>query len=177
MNNTKIFFISSDYIKKNTPVIDDVENTLITSHILESQNIDLQQCIGEDLYKHYVDALEIFNAGDDVETILGADYYELFDSYFKPFLIYQTVYYSFYDLYAKITAKGLVNQTSGNSHTADMKILENMRREYRVKAEHYRDSMIAYLNINWTLYPEYTSGCTECEETYVSGLYLGPVEW
>lgn len=178
-NNTKVYFISSDYIKENTPIIDDVENTLITSHILEAQNIDLQYCIGSDLYDDYVNKLSGFTTGDSIETLLGTDYFDLFDNYFKPFLVYQSVYYSFYDLYAKITAKGVVNQTSGNSNTAELRIMENMRKEYKIKSEYYKDQMVKYLSENWTKYPLYVSGCGDCDtnNSYVSGLYTGSVDW
>jgi len=177
MNNTKIYFISADYVKQTSPIIDDVENTLITSHILEAQNIDLQHCIGEGLYQYLIDKLETFTPGADVETILGTTYYNLFDNYIKPFLVYQTIYYSFYDLYAKVTAKGLVNQTSTNSHTTDLKILENLRKEYKIKAEHYRDSMIHFLNTNGTDYPEFKDDCDDCNDTYISPLYIGKIDW
>lgn len=178
MNNNNVLFIGADYIKKNSSIMDNVENTLIEPHIYDAQNIELQHCIGEDLYDYFVTKLETFQPKDNLEILLGADYFKLFDNYFKPFLIHQTVYYSYYDLYAKTTAKGLVNQTSSYSNTADIKILENQRRDYKIKAEYYRDSMVTYLSTNWSLFPEYTLGCTDCEGTSLAGgLYMGDVPW
>jgi len=190
MNNIDVLLITSDYIKKNSTIIDNVENTLITQHIYEAQNIDLQPCLGEDLYTYFYDTLDGWVEGDDTETMLGADYYKLLVDYMIPFITYKTVYYSFYDLYAKITAKGVVNQSGQNSATAEIKVLENMRKETNIKAEYYKNQLTAYLNDNSTLFSEYSSTCT-CTDSdycdcgngcntnaiYTGGLYLGKTEW
>lgn len=175
MNTTKVYLVSADYIKQNSPIIDDIENTLLTSHIIDAQNIDLQTCLGEDLYDYIITSLETFTEGQSVETLLGTDVFKLYDGYIKPFLKQKVIYYAFYDLFAKNTAKGLVTQTSGNSATVDLKILENMRKQYQIKAEFYKESMTEYITDNL---PDYAiASCESCADTNLSGLYLGKVDW
>ena len=160
-----IYLISADYVKKNTSIMSNVEAQFIEQHILEAQNINMQQIVGNDMYDAIMGEFVAFlNSGEPVANIgnyVSAPYLTLVDSYFKTILMYFTVYYSMYDFNSKITNKGVVNQTSDNSHTSEFTQVEKMRKDYKQKAEAMVTLLIDYIIDHSSEYPLFRNeNCT-----------------
>lgn len=182
---TNIYLISEQYIKQQSSVMQNVEQQFIDQHILEAQNIDMFNLLGEPLYdtlmeewKRYKDELEGGTTTAPPEVYISERIYKLTMDYVRPMLLYFTLYYSMYDLYMKMTNKGTVEQSSQNSNNADTMLIEKQRKDFRNKGEVYATRMLEFLVGN-TDYPEFQSGLDECgsatgNSAYTNPWYLGP---
>jgi len=87
MNNNNIFFIGEDEIKKQTSLMNDIENQYIRLHILEAQNIELQPIICEKYYEYFVKQLtsyyDCIDSGGtcDISSYLNDDDLNLMNNY------------------------------------------------------------------------------------------------
>jgi hypothetical protein len=187
MNNNNIFFIGEDEIKQQTSLMNDVENQFIRIHILEAQNIELQPIICEDYYSYLVGRFTAYydclDSGGTcvIEDFLTADDLKLLNDYIQPFLIYATLYHSSYDLFLKLTNRGVAsidNNHGRGTNEEDLDYYRTMRKDWKNKMIHYMNSMIKYLNKNVENYIIYKSciddDCEITEKNTHYGLYLGP---
>ncbi len=181
MINTTIYLISEEYIKSSTAIMQNVDNQFIKQHILEAQNIDIQQILGSSLYDEIINEFIAFlESGDpiaDIGNFVSEENLTLVNNYLKIITLYYTCYYSIYDLYTKYTNKGAVTQTSNNSETTDIAIIEKMRKDYKNKAENLVQIMVEFLIDNIEDYPLFTNytgseTCSSTREPSIS-LYLG----
>jgi hypothetical protein len=181
MINTKIYLISEEYIKSQTAILQNVDNQFIKQHILEAQNIDVQQILGTSIYDEIIqEFIDFKDSGEPVSAIgtyISTANKNLVDNYLKVIILYYTMYYSIYDLYNKYTNKGIVNQTSDNSTTSDINYIEKMRKDYKNKAENLVQLMIEFIITNIDDYPLFTNytdsdTCSTTRGAY-SSLYLG----
>ena len=169
INNLDIFLISEEYVKQQSSVMQNVEDGFFRAHIIESQNIQLQSIICDELYTVIVtefdDYKQALSTGSTqpITAYVEERILDLVDNYIQPLLLYYTLYNSSYDFYSKITNKGIVNQESDSSKTAEMIMMEKMRKDWKHKAEHYTIVISKFLVANTDLYPEYLSCITECE--------------
>jgi len=176
-NNLTVLFISETYIKQQSAILDNVEDGFLYAHILESQNIHIQNIVGSKLYDALVADYDVTG-----ETFTTAIYKTLIDNYIQPCLLYYTLYESMYDLYMKFTNKGAVTQTSNNSATVDINLLEKRRKDYQNKAEYYAERLMKYLLDNDDTYTLFRDWCDndnpqstiapEYDTNYFGGLYL-----
>ncbi len=180
MINTEIFLISETYVKKASSIMKNVDNQFIKAHILEAQNIQIQQVLGTALYDEIIEEFISFKASGDPRTAIGtyvsATNLTLIDNYLKQIILYYTLYYSIYDLWLKFTNKGVVNQTSDNSDTADILYLEKMRKSYKSTAEDYIQLMLDFLIENSSSYPLFITNEEDCNtlaSRSTSTMYLG----
>ncbi len=165
MNNLNILLISENYIKERSTIMENVEIKFIKPHILESQDIHIQDILGNNLYKDIINEFELYKIDYDsgVTGITVSDYVStqnltLINTYIRPTLLYYTLYESTYDLSYKITNKGIVNQYSDYSNNVENSILERMRGEYLNKAEYYGERMRKFLLANTSIYSKYLEG-------------------
>lgn len=150
--NTKILFINEDYVKKYSPVLNNVEYHIIKSHVIEAQNIDVVRIIGEWMYDEIIGQYEDnFNSGTTIDT----KYTTLVNDYIKPTLLYFSLYNAMYDLYLKITNKGIQVQKSEFSDPISEELLQKYMSSYRNKAEFYRQRLQAYLFNNQDTYEKW----------------------
>jgi len=176
-NNLTVLFISEEYIKEQSAILDNVESGFLYSHILESQNIHIQNIVGTKLYDALVADYDV--TGGTFQTTI---YKTLIDNYIQPTLMYYTLYECMYDLYMKFTNKGVVTQTSDNSATVEINMLEKRRIDFHNKAEFYAERLMNYLLDNqdtYTLFRDWTDSNSphstmspEYDTNYFGGLYL-----
>jgi len=187
-NNLNILWISENYVKQQSSVMDSVENKFIRSHILEAQNIHIQNILGSQLYdgmitqfEDYKNAVDAGTTGVTVATYVDAKYLTLVDDYIQPCLLYYTLYESMYDLMMKYTNKGVVVQTSDYSDTVDLDLFRNRRKDFQNKAEYYAERLTKYLLDNTTTYTLFLDGTSsdsnsiiepETDTNYFNGMYL-----
>jgi hypothetical protein len=84
---TNILFISEDFIKTNSGLNDNLFGKSLLPAIRESQDIYLQQIIGETLYKKLIGLVDEGTIGDDENAL----YKELLDEYVRSYMLYQTI--------------------------------------------------------------------------------------
>lgn len=84
---TNVLFISEDFIKTNSGLNDNLFGKSLLPAIRESQDIYLQQIIGETLYKKLIDLVDEGTIGDDENAL----YKELLDEYVRSYMLYQTI--------------------------------------------------------------------------------------
>ena len=149
-----IMWINPSYVKKYATVMDNVDPKFIKSHILEAQNIEMHRILGGWMYDDMI--TEYINNNTTGATISTA-YSTLVDEYIKPILLYYTVYYCMYDLYCKITNKGIEVQSSDNSEPISESILEKKKSSFKNLAENYAENLTNYLRQNQDDYPKWKS--------------------
>ena len=174
MLNTNIYLISEQYVKQNSALMQNVEKQFIEQHIIESQNLDMYEFLGKDLYDRVMSEWENFWLGSPGSpgTVVDPDIKTLTYDYIRPMLLYFTLYYSMYDFHMKHTNKGTNVQNSQNSVPADIMMLEKQRKDYRNKGEVYATRMLEYLNANVDLFPEFQN-IADCE-TGAPSAYSNP---
>lgn len=180
---TDIFLISEQYIKQNSALMQNVEKQFIEQHIIEAQNIDMYNFLGAPLYSALMLEWDRFRKLDQSlpttkpEDEVEPRFYFLTMDFLRPMLLYFTLYYSMYDLFMKLTNKGINEQNSQNSINADVKLVEKQRKDYKNKGEVYATRMLEFLNENADDYPEFQSGLDECgagtSSAYSNPWYLG----
>jgi len=179
MINQKIYLIGEEFVKQTSSIMQNVDNQFIKMHIMESQNIDIQQILGSTMYDNIINEFIAFkDSGDPISNIgsyVSATNLALVNDYLKPIILYYTLYYSVYDMYNKFTNKGTVTQTSNNSETTDFIYIEKMRKDYKQKAENLVQIMIEFLIENSTDYPLFKNLIDDCDTTSRTSysLYLG----
>ena len=102
-----ILFISTQYIKDNTPVNGNVDEDIIKPHIVTAQRLYIEPICGTDLYNKLKNEV---SAG----TITGV-YKTLLDEYIQPTLAHWSLYSALPFLNWKLTNKSVVTKDSENS--------------------------------------------------------------
>jgi len=176
-NNLNVYFISEDYVKEQSAILDNVDDNFISSHILESMNIHIQNIVGTKQY----DAL-VADYDETGGTFSTAIYKTLIDDYIQPCLLYYTLYESVYDLYMRFTNKGITTQASEYSATVDTTLMEKRRMDFQNKAEFYAERLMKFLLDNQDTYILYRDWCDndnphgtmvpEMDTNYFNGMYL-----
>ena len=180
MNNNLIYLIDEGYVKDNSSIMSNVESQFFSEFILISQNIQLQEILGIDLYEEIIEQFTAFKVAlesnpnapilDSVEQRIV----DLVDDYIQVVLLYYTLYHSIYNFQIKYTNKGAEEQKSNYSRNASQGSIENQRQQWKSFAEHYVVQLIKFLNDNVLLYPEYVSECEiKNDRSNNTGLYLG----
>jgi len=166
---TRIYFISTNTLKAHTPIPLNVDDQLLTMAINNSQEINIQQALGSQLYKKIKTAVEN-------KSITG-DYKTLLDEYIIPALIQYTLANVLIYLQIKFTNKSVSTQTSDNSFPVDADQIKYLTQIIKNDAKFYGERMSAHLIANTDKYPEYTKIET-CEDmpsktsAYFSGMVL-----
>lgn len=181
MNNDKIFLISEQYIKKNSAIMNNVDDKFIQSHIKESQDIHIQNIIGSPLYSNIINEFTAYanRTGGTITDYVSTINITLVDDYITPCLLYYTQYESMIDLSVKMTNKGLVQQYTDNSQVIDITMFNIKRADVKNKAEYFAERLMKFLiqNMNtYTLYRDWTATVdtiTPSRNSYSCGMYLG----
>ena len=186
MNNLNIKLVSENYIKENTTILENVENTFIKNNILLVQDMYLQDVLGSRLYDDIISQFEDYKVDYDsgVTGITFSDYVDqkyltLVKNYIQPMLKFYVLYSSVYDIYSKFTNKSIVTQNSENSNVVSEKYIEILKSDFLNKAEFYAKRLSDYLLDNTTTYDLYLTGGSlnsdilpETQQYKMNGWYL-----
>ena len=185
MINKTVLFISDEYVKEQSIVMQNVEASFFRSSIFEAENIQFQDIICTEMYEKIVhqfeDYQEALSTGSTapITTFVEPRFLDLLDDYGQEIILYYTLYHASYSFSTKVTNKGTVNQFSDESSEADRKMVDDMRKRWKNIAENYTMKISKYLMDNLELYPEYKN-CVEGESCDTpstgnnsSALYLG----
>jgi hypothetical protein len=184
INNLDILLIDEETIKQKSIVMNNVEDQFFRPSIIDVQNIQFQEAVCEDLYEEIIDQFTDYKTAissgttQPIETFVEPRILTLVDIYAQPIIMNYTLYDASYSFYSKVANKGIVNQSSENSETADSVMMDKLRKQWKTKGEHYITVMTKFLVDNIDDYPEYKTCLENCEieETRASNytsMYLG----
>ena len=165
----KTQFIDTDFLKENSLVEFNVDDSKINPLIFKAQDMFLAPILGSIFYDYLQDAA--------ANNTLTVDEEDLIANYFQQLIVEWTVYISINQLASKITNKSVSNENSQYSSTADRNSRLDLRNELRDNAEFYSKRLTNYLCQHRSLFPVYDNN-TEREnlpknnQSYFSGIYL-----
>ena len=147
----KIYLISTNYLKDNSTINLNVEDSLIKNAIQEGQKINIQQVLGTTLYEKILTLVE----DDDIGDAGNEAYATLLTDYIQPSLMYWSLFHSLPFTNYKITNKNIGTQSSDNSTPVELNELKYLTALTKDKAEYYSELMRKYIVKNNTDYPEF----------------------
>ncbi len=164
-----IEFVSTAYIKQNTAIENNVDDSKIKPFIIKVQDTHLQQILGSFFYEHLMDAAfnDTLTAN---ETILLNNYIQRTVSEWCFYEVYPFLNY-------KSTNKAISKQNSDNSNASELNEIKFMRSAIRDMAEFYNARLDKYLLDNSSLFPEYQNpnvpeNLPKMGSNYFNGVYV-----
>jgi len=165
-----VYFISTSYLKDNTPLNENLDDKILKSSIKEAQEIYIRDIIGSGIY-------------DELQTqayagTLTADNTTLLDSYIAPCLKYYTLVESMLPLTYKFMNKSVASRNSENATPATPADLTHIEQRYRDKAEYYGERLRDYLRTYPNKYPLYLNPGSDFDTirpkstAFFGGMYL-----
>lgn len=163
-----VFFISQDYLKKQTPITANVDVAEIYPFLTEAQERYVKDVLGSKLYDRLIAGATASN--------LTADEYTLID-YIKPMLANYTAFDALPFISIKLRNKGTLKSSGADMTNADLAELRYLRNEIKDKAEYYLTRLQDYLCKHGNLYSQYISPenpiYPNSKKGYKIDMYLG----
>lgn len=163
-------FITTKYIKDNTPVLGYVNDDELKTFIKPSQDIYISRILGTTLYESLMTGV--------LNQSLNNDRIRFIREYIKPALQYWVIYeYILWSNY-KLTNKAVSKQNSDNSSPSDMTEVNTLKDSVRNWAEYYNQLITNYLKDNTNIFPEYLAGGSGYSnkhpksDNYFFGMYI-----
>lgn len=139
--------VSEQRLKQWTQLDDNVRLNEITPHILQAQDIYIQNVVGTRLF----DRLKAGVIADD----LNADETTLLNEYVGPTLMQYSLYLMLPSIKYKIVNQGILNGTSEETAPTTLDELKYLRQSTLDTAEFYSKRLTKYFSDNPNLFPEY----------------------
>lgn len=175
MSATFSGFITTKYIKDNSPALGYVNDDELRTCIRPAQDIYIKEPLGTLLYWRLMNGINQNN--------LNADEITLLKQYIQPALLYWTLHEWVLMSAYKLTNKSLSKQNSDNSEPSDFGEVNYFKNNLRHWAQYYTQDLINYLKDNFALYPEYYGQITGYEEkspnnkNFYFGIYIPSNRW
>lgn len=164
---SRVLFIGTFRLKKQTPIQQNVDDDLLNNYIFRAQETHIHQYLGTDLYNSLKNKV--------VNNTLTGDYKTLMDDYITPCLIE----WAFYEVMPFISLK-ITNKTIGRGNAdylaeGDLNDLKYLRQTVRDIADFYGNRLMGYLKERSNLFPEFqsNSGLDKLQPQYKNGFYGG----
>jgi hypothetical protein len=164
--------ISTDYLFKYTIIDDNVDPDLLGKFIIQAQDLNIQQVIGNTLY------VKIMN--DVVNNTISGYYKTLLDDYIQRCQAEWTVYHVFPFINYRLTNKAVSEKNSDNSNPTTLDNIQWLREQVRNTAEFYSTRIREYIVNNQVQFPEYFNPSQNLLSikpkwnNYFGGIYTGP---
>jgi len=164
----KVKFISTDYLKSNTVIQDNVDENILVPYIYSSQDTHIQLALGSTLYDRLKDGI--------VNNNLNSDELNLLRTYIQPCLAQWAFYEVFPFLNFKMTNKAVSKQSSEFSAPSELDEIKYLRNSIRDLAEFFTRRLNQYLCDYSQLFPQYLSpdpyaNVIANSKSYFSGVY------
>lgn len=144
---TQTLFITTQYLRDNTIINDNVDGNLLQPIIKIAHDKYLHPLIGSPLY---------YSLQDKVQSgTLTGDYKVLMDQYIVPVLLHYSTYEAVPYFAFKFRNKGISKQNSDYSEPAALDELSFVRDNIRDTAQFYGERLTEYLCANSSLFSEY----------------------
>lgn len=165
---TASVFITTKYIKDNSPILGYVNDDELRPFIQPTQDMNLERVLGTNLYVRLKEGV--------VNNNLNANEIYLIRTYIQPALMYWVMYqYILWSNY-KLTNKAVSKQNSDNSNPSDMSEVNYLKSNLSDWAEYYSQRITNYLRDNFALFPQYyegVSGWSELAPDYSNYIFGG----
>jgi hypothetical protein len=125
----KVNFVDTKYLKANTAIEDNTDDSKLTPYIVKAQDVKLMPMLGETFYNHLVQGV-VNNTLTPVEDAL-------IRNYIQPMVAEWSYYFAYPYLSIKSTNKGAVKQNSEWSESADLKEMKFIRDDIHNIADLY----------------------------------------
>jgi len=145
----QVLLVSEQRLKQWTQLDDNVRLNEITPHILQSQDIYIQNLIGTALYTR----LKAGVIADD----LNADEDLLLNDYVGKTLMQYALYMILPSIKYKVVNQGIVNGTSEETAPTTLEELRYLRGTVLDTAEFYATRLVEFFRDNPGMFPEYTN--------------------
>jgi len=152
MNN--IMMISEELLKTYTAINDNVQTDELRYCILTSQNIQIQETLGTNLYNKMLDLIRT----GDISLTVNSNYKTLLDNYIQPALINYSYYMALDNFMVKFMSVGLVQNRSEQGNSIDFKTFQFLKSNAKDQAEFSDNLLRRHLIFRSGLYPEYNNG-------------------
>jgi hypothetical protein len=168
---TNVRFISTDRLKSNTPIQQNVDDDLLKPYISKAQDTHVHQYLGTDLYNALKTKV--------INNTLAGDYLALMEDYIQPVLVEWAFYEVLPFVSLKITNKSIGRGNADYLSEADLNDLKYLRQTVMDIARFQGERLIGYLKENSSLFPEYqtNSGLDKIQPQYsqnfFGGIYTG----
>lgn len=154
--------IQASRIKAFSVISENLDNKLIEPTIIATQDLDLCNIIGDDLYDAICTQVDAASVSAANTTLLN--------DYIEPFLINKVIANCVIDLTYKLRNKAIMTTTSDFGQVANLTDLSKVQGQYNNRAEGYKRKMEKFICDNSTDYPLYRN---KNKESAIGGLYLG----
>jgi len=145
----QVLLVSEQRLKQWTQLDDNVRLNEITPHILQAQDIYIQNLIGTALYTR----LKAGVIADD----LNADEDLLLNDYVGKTLMQYALYMILPSIKYKVVNQGIVNGTSEETAPTTLEELRYLRGTVLDTAEFYATRLVEFFRDNPGMFPEYTN--------------------
>lgn len=169
-NNT--LYISTQHLKDNTVINNNVDNELLEPFIIQAQNKHIEPIIGTGLFNEIKTNIQNNTVSGDTKTLL--------DDYIQPCLKEWVLYESLPFINYKLTNKSVGTKSSDNSEPAELNELQYLRKNVRDTAEYMSQRLTDYLktevnNGKFSLYQNAGNTIDTIRpnsSSYFNGIYL-----
>ena len=165
-----VYFISTTYLKDNTPLNENVDDKLLKSAIKEAQEIYIRDVIGSGIYNE----LQTQAFANTLTTLNTT----LLDSYIAPCLKYYTLTEAMLPMTFKLMNKSVASRESDNARAVSVEEMTMIEGRYRDKAEYYANRLRDYLRTYTNDYPLFLNPGSTFDTirpkntAFVGGIYL-----
>jgi hypothetical protein len=164
-----VYFISTTYLREQTPIEDNVDDTKLTPYIIQAQDTFLQEGIGETFYDALKDGVE--------NNTLNADEQKFMRNYVQPQVAQYAFYLAMPFIAFKATNKSVSKESSEFSAPVELSELKFLRNNVLDIAEFYKRRMIKYLLDHPSMFPAYNNpnskdNMPKSVQSYFGGLYI-----
>ena len=151
---TQLFINRTDLVR-NSIMDGNISTEKFIQFVKLSQEIDVQQIMGTDLYNGLSAAMP------NIDDAANARWKTILNDYIVPMLIWyaQSNYYPFAAYQVK--QGGVFKHTSENSISVDKNEVDFLVEKARTNAEWYSRRFIDFMSFNQATYPEYTSNTND----------------
>jgi hypothetical protein len=164
-----VYFISTTYLRQNTPIEDNVDDDKILPYIVQAQQTMLQEGIGET-------GMNALNTAVQNNT-LTPDEQAFMRNYVQPLVAQYAFYLMFPFLNWKSTNKAVSKESSEFSTPADLDEIKYLRSSILDMAEFYKRRMVKYLLDHpamfiWYSNPDALDNLPKTAQSYFTGMYM-----
>jgi hypothetical protein len=164
-----VYFISTQYLRQNTPIEDNVDDDKIIPYIVQAQDTYLQQSIGETGYNALKSAVQNNTLTSDEQTFMR--------NYVQPLVAQYTFFLALPFITFKATNKSLSKESSEYSQPAELEELKYLRSNVKDVAEFYQRRMVKWLldhpgTFTWYDSPDPLDNLNKTAQSYFSGIYI-----
>ena len=152
MNN--VLLISEELLKTYSYINDNVQSDELRYGIMVSQNIEIQESLGTNLYQHYLDSVDNGTMNDPSNV----NYKYLLDKYIQPTLVAYALYRCLDNFIAKFMSVGMVQNRSEMGNSIDFKLFLHLKTQAKQDADFQNNLLRRHLIFRSANYPLYNNG-------------------